>query len=171
MSLWREVRERLTALRLGDARGACAQARSGGWTARQALDLVEAIERRAINGVAPWAPGAIWWQLARGVPGTSIELVECEEWRRARAAITQRARLQAVDRQRALEADPRLRDLEPRLGAFLDGLTRDQQRELAIAAGPVVHERFRRWQPPAAMPRAVRQALLIVLATQTEASP
>lgn len=161
-----------------DVRGCCLSAIANGWTAEQAVELLGSLDRRSINGVSPWTPGAIHWQLTNGEPGSTIEMPECEAWRRERAAKQTRAMSQKQQAETVATSEEHRRSataLELAHGIYLDLLigraVNDDQaaaelRQLAAAAGPTILQWLRRHRSDEPLPPALRLALLRQLGTQ-----
>lgn len=122
---------------------ACRQAQANGCTANDAVALIEFAERRAIDGVRAWGPGAILHRLSQHRPGdeiaefwpepspafTAAEQVERRQSADARERAERAEReYEAAERQAEFEAANAERE---RLhGAFLDSLPADERRRL-----------------------------------------
>lgn len=134
--LWREIRDRLWSIDVQDAGRACQVARDAGWTAEQAAELLDACERERIAGVLPWRPGAVYWQLCNGRPGSSIDLPRQEDWIRARRDADLAARRRKAEQQQAAEREAAQRrssqrnELEEAWGELLDSLDPGQLDQL-----------------------------------------
>jgi len=108
-----------------------------GWSADQMCDFVDDLERETIDGVAKWSPGAVWWQLKRGAPGSRITLPPTDAWLRARRDRDRRlerdceARRAAEQRPQREAEETAWRQREERLGPILDSLSPDDLRRLA----------------------------------------
>lgn len=113
-----------------------------GWTARQLLEFCDDLERETIGDVRKFKPGAVWWQLTYGEPGSRITMPPREEWTREKRNEALRA---ARERDAVADADKAERrqaeraaeqEREERLGPVLDAMPDDELRAFVAQAVP-----------------------------------
>ena len=141
---WQAAYRKLAGYPVSDAVRALKAARQRGWQASQVIALIDDCVVKSIGEIRAWHPGQVWWQLAKGAPGSRITMQPCEEFRRAARdrdlELAKKRQARAVE---VLQPARKSEDLEARLGRILDDLSPDQLRDLAAAGGPQMLQRFR----------------------------
>lgn len=146
--MWKDQVEPALAAILGDARETIQAAIASGWTPWQALELLREWHARQVSDgdgrvLRAWKPGAVWWQLRHGAPGSPITMPEDPRYRSERASQQRRRELiRSVPTAGEVPRDEALAALETACGPALDSLTHEQVKELAFSVSPFAGRRF-----------------------------
>lgn len=113
-----KILQRLLTYGVANADQALTKARRAGWTEREIAELLAFCERQTIGRAKAYGPGAVFWQLANGPPGSRPTVPESEAYQRAKR-----------DRDRQWQAERQAENLAPK-----EITAEDREKSLALLA-------------------------------------